>query len=157
MSFTIDYAKVRNKQKLYWSSVIGSLFGREAKGNVVNQKLVKGVYDVALQGGTIGAKELGAVLPAGAILTRAYYEVITPFTTAGANAGTIALKVGATNLKAAAAATDTASWGAGRKDGIQTGAASVMSKITADSNLIIEFAGQVATAGKLQVFVEYVI
>jgi hypothetical protein len=159
MAFTIDYSPVRSKQRKYWQSALGALFGRKAVGAAVTElKVATGNFDVALNGGAIGVYELGVKLPAGAIITRSYYEVLTTFVTAGSDAGTIALKVGAVDLKAAIAVSDVSNpWDAGRKDGAQTGTAANMSKLSADGELTLTIAGQIASAGKLKVFVEYVI
>lgn len=158
MAFTIDYATKRTKQKKYWNSVLSLLFAKDAKGNVAVRKFVEGIYDVAVQGGAIGVKELGALLPAGAIITQAYYEVLTTFVTASADAGTIALKAGSTTLVTAVAVSDGSNpWDAGIKACIQTGTAATMSKISSDSNLTLTIAGQIASAGKLRLFVEYTI
>lgn len=158
MSFTIKHSDVRTNQKKYRNATPDNYSSVSTTRDVAEQKLVKGIYDVTLQGGALGVKKLGDTIPAGAIITKCYYEVLTTFVTAGADAGTIALKVGSTDLKAPVAVADaTNPWDAGRKDGLQTGTAAAMSKITADSPLTIVFAGQTPSVGKLQVFVEYVI
>lgn len=158
MSFTIDHAGVRSGQRKYWNSVLSRLFAKDAKGNVAVSKSVEGIFDVVLQGGAIAVYELGALVPAGAIIRQAYYEVLTTFVTAGSDAGTIALKAGSTTLVTAVAVSDGSNpWDAGIKACIQVGTAATMSKISTDSNLTLTIAGQIASAGKLRLFVEYVI
>jgi hypothetical protein len=53
---------------------------------------------------TVAAHSLGLVVPAGAIVTRAWADVLTAFTSAGANAGTIALHLEAAGDLATAVA-----------------------------------------------------
>lgn len=77
--------------------------------------IVKAKYNYDDNGGTIGTYELGATIPSGAIVTRVFYNVNTTFTTAGADAGTIAIQIESANDVVAALAVSNAAniWDAG--------------------------------------------
>lgn len=124
---------------------------------------------------TIAAHGLGVYVPINAIVTNAWYDVPTTFVSAGADAGTIALGVqSATDLVAAIAISNASNvWDAGIRgtlvgmqalDGnaltaIANAAANAATciKTTAERELTATVAGQVLTAGKLVLFVEYFI
>lgn len=125
---------------------------------------------------TVASHGLGVYLPANAVIVNAFYDVSTTFATASADAGTIALGyTGATGAFVAAIAVSAAGdvWDQGVRgtligtpalDGNSrtaiVGAAAVaaaMTKITAEKELVATVAGQVLTAGKLVLFVEYYI
>lgn len=124
---------------------------------------------------TIAAHGLGVYIPAKAVITNAWYDVVTTFTTASADAGTIALSVqSAGDLKAAiavSAAGDVYDEGIrgtlvgnpsldGNARTAIAGAAAVAAtfiKTTAERELTVTVAGQVLTAGKLVLHVEYYI
>src|SRR5688500_17062465 len=76
--------------------------------------VVRGRYDFAVDGGAISTIALtsGLVIPAGAIITRGYIEVLTALTSGGA--ATIACQVEAANDILTAVAV--ASWTTGRKN-----------------------------------------
>lgn len=123
---------------------------------------------------TVAAHGLGVYLPDNAIITRAWVDVITTFTTAN-DSGTIALKAQtADDLVAAIAISDaSAVWDAGVRgalpnnyalDGsaltaIAMAAARAGSRIktTAERELTATVATQALTAGKLVLYVEYVL
>lgn len=119
---------------------------------------------------------LGVFLPAGAIITNSYWDVITTFTTASADAGTIAIQAQAANDIVAAIAVSAAGdvWDAGLHGGLHgshaeatvAGDTAVLDaarkaasylKLTAERELSVVVGGQALTAGKMIVFVEYVI
>lgn len=146
-------------------------------GNVA-RRVVSAVFDPSANTGerTVAAHGLGVYIPDNAIITNAWIDVITTFTTAGADAGTIAVMVqGAGDLTAAIAvsaagdvwdagihgclpgsyaeatvAGDTAILDAARK------AASYI-KLTAEREITVTVATQALTAGKMVVYVEYVL
>ena len=123
----------------------------------------------------VAAYGLGVYLPDNAVVTRAWYDVVTTFTSAGADAGTIALHVqGAGDLVVAIAISDASDvWDAGvhaclpnnfALDGnamtqLAMGAARAAEciKLTAERELTATVAGQALTAGKLVLYVEYVL
>ncbi len=124
---------------------------------------------------TIAAHGLGVYLPDNAIITRAWVDIVTTFTSAGSDAGTIALKAQTANDLVAAIAISDAStvWDAGVRgalpnnyalDGnaltaIAMTAARAGSRIktTAERELTATVAVQALTAGKLVLYVEYII
>lgn len=125
---------------------------------------------------TIASHGLGVYLPANAVIVNAFYDVSTKFATASADAGTIALGyTGATGAFVAAIAVSAAGdvydqgvrgtlIGTPSLDGNArtaiAGAAAIagaMTKLTAEKELVATVAGQVLTAGKLVLFVEYYI
>ena len=145
----------------------------------LNTQWAKAVFDTAatdsagVANTTIASHGLGVYLPSGAVITRAFYMVDTTFTSAGADAGTIALTVNAAgDLKAAIAISDASNvWDAGLHgclpsayalDGnaltaIAMAAAQAASFVTttAKREITATVATQVLTAGKLTLFVEY--
>jgi hypothetical protein len=144
--------------------------------------LATAIYDTAandsagVSNKTIAAHGLGVYLPIKAIITDVYYDVITTFTSAS-DAGTLALMVqGAGDAVAAIAISDASNvWDAGIHGSIlgypNLGAdaahdtalevaalfAGSMLKLTAERELTITVAVEALTAGKLVVFVEYVL
>lgn len=116
-------------------------------------------YDFAVQGGAIGTISLGVALPAKAIILDGLVDVITQFTTAGADAGTIALGAESNvDLKAAIAVSDgTNPYDPGMKAIIPIGTAATAVKTTVARQLKLTIAGQAVTAGKLVLFVHYIV
>lgn len=118
---------------------------------------------------------LGVYVPTKAIITKVWVDVITTFASASADAGTIALHVQSANDVVAAIAISDASnvWDAGihgSKIGViaisgdaetalvATAAnAANMLKMTAEREITVTVGGQALTAGKMVVFVEYVL
>lgn len=125
--------------------------------NVV--RVARATYDFAVNGGTIGAKDLGVTLPAKAIILDGLVDVVTTCTTAGGDAGTMAIHVeGAGDIVAAVAVSDgTNPWDAGRHDIIPVGTAATSVKTSQARNITATIAGQAFTAGKFHVFLRYVV
>lgn len=128
---------------------------------------------------TIAAHPLGVYLPDNAVVIRAWYDVITTFTTAD-DSGTIALKVQAANDLVSAiaiSAADPGVYDAGLRGTIIAGTTTLTEaapntrtaivkaadiaagfiKLTAERELTATVAVQVLTAGKLVLYVEYVL
>jgi hypothetical protein len=124
----------------------------------------------------IAAYGLGVFIPDNAVITKAWVDVVTTFTSAGADAGTIALKVqSADDIVAAIAISDASNvWDAGihgskigfpaladtaTETALEVAAlfAGSMLKTTAVRELTATVATQALTAGKLNLFVEYTI
>jgi hypothetical protein len=100
------------------------------------------------------------VLPINAIVTDGFYKVTTTFTSAGADAGTIALGIAtddAAGLKAAVAISNGANpWDAGTFAIIQDGAVANFSEITtADRKVNAVVATQALTAGVMLICLKY--
>lgn len=146
------------------------------KGTVVRE-VATATYDFAVDGGAVGAIGLGVYIPSGAIITRAWVDVVTTCTTASGDAGTMALHVQAADDIVAAIAVSDASnvWDAGihgskigfpnfgadaaHDSALEVAAlfAASMLKLTAVREITATIATQAFTAGKFNVFVEYTI
>lgn len=118
-------------------------------------------YDFAVHGGTAGAKVLtGDVIPDNAVVLGGFVEVATTCTSAGADAGTMAIHVNAANDIVNAVAINAATdWDAGlhaiipkfntpETTGIKTTAARAITGTIAVQNF---------TAGRFTVFLFYVV
>lgn len=139
------------------------------------------IYDTSLSDSsgvsnkTTAAHGLGVYLPAGAIITNAFIDVITTFTSA-TDAGTIALKAQSTgDITAALAISDASNiWDAGLHGSVVgsyaeatvAGDTAILDaarkaasyvKLTAERELIATVAVEALTAGKAVIFVEYII
>lgn len=150
------------------------------KGTVV-QELAVATFDSAgtdssgAANTTVAAHGLGVYLPAKAIITRAWTDVITTFTS-GTSAATIALKVEGTGDLVAAIAINSGSsrWNAGLggclpgsyAEATVAGDTAVLDaarnagsyiKTTAIREITATVAVEALTAGKLNIFVEYCI
>lgn len=147
----------------------------------MNQFLTKRVIKTTLDatsGVIIASHNLGAVIPSGAIITSAFIDVRTTFTSA-TDAATIALTVeGAGDLVAAIAISDGSNvWDSGRR-GTLAGSAALsvfhasnnptaiqmadsiadsFIKTTADRQVVATVAVEALTAGVLDLYIEYVI
>ncbi len=119
-----------------------------------SKKLMHSTFDVAVDGGTIGAIDLGEDLPANAIVTQAYFQIITQFTDAGS--GTVALHcAGADDLFAAADITGSA---AGTiTSGVPVGTAATMFDVGTACDVTATVAGADQSAGKMVIWIEYVV
>jgi hypothetical protein len=124
---------------------------------------------------TVAAHGTGVYLPIGAIVTDAWFDVKTTFTSAGADAGTIATSVvGAGDINAAIAISDASNvWDAGLHGSVAgtqaldgnaltsiasaAANAATMIKCTAEKEITVTVATQALTAGKMAIFVEYFI
>jgi hypothetical protein len=107
---------------------------------------------------TIASHGTGVYLPNDAVITRAWFEVLTTFTSA-TDAATLAVTTQtAGDVKAAIAISNVANpWDAGYTEGIQAGAAANFVKLSAEREIVVAVAVEALTAGKMVIFVEYVI
>ena len=160
------------------------------RGTVVRQngltvtKLLTAEFDTAgndssgVSNKTIAAHGLGVYLPDNAIIIRAWYDVITTFTSA-TDAGTIAIKAQTANDLVTAIAISDASnvYDAGMHGTLTAGTTTLTEaapntrtqivnatdiiagfiKLTAEREIVCTVAVEALTAGKLVLFVEYVI
>jgi hypothetical protein len=122
-------------------------------------RVARATYDFAEHGGAIGAIGLGVTIPDNAVVCGGFVDVATTCTTAGADAGTLALHVqGANDLVAAVAVSDVSNpWNAGLHAIVpkaNTPEATGI-KLTAAREITATIATQAFTAGKLTVFVYY--
>lgn len=157
--------------------------GTKVESGVFMPRLAVAIFDTAgkdsagVSNKTTAAHGLGVFLPKGAIVTRAWYEVVTAFTSAASTA-TIALKATGTGDLVAGIAINDAStpWGAAATlHGCLPGnyaeatvagdtaildaaraAGSYLGPMSAEKELTATVAVQALTAGKLVLYVEFV-
>lgn len=125
-------------------------------------RAISATYDFAVDGGAISDIGLGVFLPDNAIVTRAWYEVITTLESAGADGATIAITIPTDDVAGIVAATAISAggnvWDAGLHEAIQDGTAAAMSvKTTAVRELTVTIGAQIVSAGKFILFAEYVV
>lgn len=101
-----------------------------------------------------GTAVLGTI-PAGAIVTRAYFRVSSGFTSQGTNAATINLQIGTTDVKAATAVSDAAFANTGIKAGVQDDTLANFLYVSSASSVKATWANYKLTAGALTLVVEY--
>jgi hypothetical protein len=121
-------------------------------------KVARATYDFAEHGGAIGAINLGVTIPDNAIVCGGFVDVATTCTTAGADAGTMALHVqGANDIVTAVAVSAATDWDAGLH-AITPKANTPEStgiKLTAARAITATIATQAFTAGKFTLFLYY--
>ena len=116
-----------------------------------------GVYDFAVNGGAVASYKLGLLFD-NAVITRAYYQVITEFTSDGS--ATVALEVATNDANGIVTATayDDSIFDAGYHEAIQTGTVANFSTQTTAIRAVQLTVGTAAlTAGKLKLWWEYVV
>ena len=116
------------------------------------------VFD-ATAGKTQTAHSLSVVIPDNAIITRAWYDVTTTFTSAS-DAATIAIHANAANdiVSALAISAGGNIWDAGLHEGIEDGTVSTAIKMTANRTVTATVAGgEDLTAGVLYLYLSYVL
>jgi len=112
-------------------------------------------YDFASQGGAIGTISLAVTLPANAVVTDVFTDVLTAPTSSGSD-GTIRLNVPTEgNLNAALTADGAASGVIAQTP--NTGSTVLPKKAAADRVLQVTIATSALTAGKLRYLVRYVL
>jgi len=123
----------------------------------MQKRIARATYDVAVDGGGIAAHALGVKLPANALMTRSWFNVTTQFTDLGGATGTVALSCeDADNIYAAADITGNAA--DANVDGVQDDTtANFTGSIAAECELTATVAAGAQTAGKLILFVEYLV
>jgi len=123
--------------------------------------LARAEYNFAVDGGAIGAIASKTVIPKNAIIIGGFVDVLTTCTTAGADAGTMAISVeSAGDIVSAIAVSNGANpWDAGRRAIIpkRNTPESTSIKATAARRVTFTIATQAFTAGRLIVYLEYVL
>lgn len=124
-------------------------------------RIARATYDFDVDGGDVGDIGLGVTLPPNAIITRAYYEVITTCTS-DSDAATIAIGLPSDDAAGIVAATAISAgsniWDDGYHECIQDGTASNFSeKTTASRELTVTIGVEAVEAGKFILFCEYVV
>lgn len=124
-------------------------------GGGLKKRVVRSTFDTQVDGGAIGAYDLGEDLPANAIVVQAWFQIITQFTDGGS--GTVALScAGANDLFSAADITGSA--GGTITSGVPDGTAANMFDVGGSAcNITATVAAAEQTAGKLVLWVEYVV
>lgn len=115
------------------------------------------LYDFATDGGAVGTVDFGRLLPAGAIVTDIYFDVLTAVTSGGL--ADFKLTAGATDLMAATDFDDATDGidGAGLlKLSALAGSAAAI-KIAADAELQLDIVTAALTAGKVRFYVRYML
>lgn len=111
-----------------------------------------GIWDFAVQGGAPATYTVGVQLPPKAIIRKVFFDTVTGVTPTGTSLAWQYLNAG--DLKTTTAA---ASW-TGRQDGIPDGTAANMLKgSTTATDVKVVLSGSTATAGKVRIFVDYVV
>lgn len=126
-----------------------------------NVNVVVGKYSFAVQGGAVGTVNLLSdlndskstiTIPDNAVIKKVYIDVLTDPTSGGS--ATVAVRLqSAGDLKGATAIASFT----GIMDGVPAGAAANMIKLSADRTLQATIATAALTAGKFNVYVEYVL
>lgn len=126
------------------------------------QTMIKAQYDFALDGGVTGTIAMrNATLPEDAIITNAFYEVLTTFRSA-TDATTIGISIPVDDadgiLTPIAVSSGSNPWDAGMH-GTDLGntSADVSERTTAARTISLSVAGEAITAGKMVLYVEYVL
>jgi hypothetical protein len=156
--------------------------GTKVESGVFMPRVAVGIFDTAgndssgASNKTIAAHGMGVYIPKGGIVVAAWYEVVTTFTSAGSNAGTIALSVsGAGDLVTGIAISDASTVYAAGMRGCKPGsvaeatvagdtqilsaariAATFIGPVTAEKELTATVAVDALTAGKLILYVQFV-
>ncbi len=123
--------------------------------------LARAEYNFAVDGGAIGAIASKTVIPDDALIIGGFVNVLTTCTTAGGDAGTMAIKVESANdiVTAIAVSDGTNPWDAGRHAIIPKRNTPESTSIltTAARRVTFTIAGQAFTAGRFIVYLEYVL
>ena len=130
-----------------------------ADGPMSLSRWAKAQYDFAVDGGAVSAIGLGVTIPDNAIIVGGFIEVITTCTTASTDGGTMAISVqGANDIVTATAVSAGGNiWDAGLHDIIPDSTGSTAVKTTAAREVTATIASHAFTAGKFNVWLEYVI
>jgi hypothetical protein len=127
-----------------------------SKDGIAPHKVIQGTYDVAVNGGSAGTHELGISVPDNAIITRSFLDVLTrPAHASGSAGGSLAVTVNSSGDVLAVKHAGTFS--VALLEGLQTGAVSAAIKTTAVRPLKVLVTGDTLTAGKVKVYLEYVV
>lgn len=149
----------------YLLNNLGSTGQKTQLGTLVNRtkNLLIAKYSFAVQGGTTASdislltsltnSQSFAVLPNKAIITNVWIDTLTQPTSAGS--ATVAIN--AVNAGDLLAATGKAVLVVGFKQGIPTGATTTFIKLTAAKTIKATIGTAILTAGKFNVYIEYVI
>jgi len=129
-----------------------------ADGPMSLSRWAKAEYDFAVDGGAISAIGLGVTIPDNAIVTGGFVEVVTTCTSSD-DSGTMALHIQTANDLVTATAISGGSniWDAGIHSIVPAGTGATAIKCTAAREITATIATDAFTAGKLNVWLQYVI
>jgi len=129
-----------------------------ADGPMSLSRWAKAEYDFAVDGGAISAIDLGVTIPDNAIIVGGFIEVLTTCTSSD-DSGTMAISVeGANDIVTATAISAGGNiWDAGIHDIIPDSTGSTAVKTSQARNITATIAVDAFTAGKFNVWLEYVI
>ena len=128
-------------------------------GTAINITAAAGGGNHTLKKNVFGQIPLGVSIPDNAIVTRTYYQVLTTFTDGDTDAATIGLQLQSAGdiTTAVAISAEGDVWDGGSPvAGSQDNAIGNFLKLTAERALLMPVAVAPITAGKIDVFVEYV-
>lgn len=119
-------------------------------------RVVEATYDVSVDEATAGSHELGISIPDNAIITRSYLDILTrPAHANGSAGGSLIVEV--ESAADVLAAKHAGTFSVGLLEGLQTGAVSAAIKTSAVRQPKVIVTGDTLTAGKVKVFLEYVV
>lgn len=122
---------------------------------LLNYRVARVTYDTAVDGGGIGAHALGVTLPASSIIKQAFFYTVTQFADSGA--GTVALSCeDAGNIYGAADITGNTAGTLVAGSAVGT-VATMIKNIASACEVTATVAGATQTAGKLNLFLEYLV
>lgn len=112
------------------------------------KRVAKATYDFAAHGGAVGAIGLGVIVPKGAIIQSCTGNVLTALASGGS--ATVAISAGTDALNAATAFDDAT------MVGVDVHLAVTAPVVAAGGEITWTIAGAALTAGKYDIYVEYV-
>lgn len=128
-------------------------------------RIARATFDFGVDGGSHNTDyDMGVDLPNNAVITRAWYDVTSTFTSGGTDAAVMGIGLPTDDAQGIAAFASISSgtpWDAGYHEAIQTGTTANFSTKTTDARAVTFSIASTAagdiTAGKLVLFVEYVV
>lgn len=155
----VHLARELSKDFNLWTNDLVRYLDESLQGLGVQQN-ARAVFEVPSDGKLMGTYNLDIELPIYAIVIRSWYDVVETFTS-GTDAATIAIGIptdDVAGIVAAIAISNGTPWDIGYHEGIQTGTAATAGEtLTAKRRLNITIAVENLTAGKLILFLEYVV
>lgn len=152
-------ASVLSSDKIYkMNNNMGKAANEVQLGTLLDQthQVLELTYDVATDGGAAGTHELGISIPDNAIVTRSYLDILTrPAHASGSAGGSLLVQV--ESAADVLAAKHAGTFSVGLLEGLQTGGVSAAFKTTAARIPKVVVTGDTLTAGKVKVFLEYVV
>jgi hypothetical protein len=142
------------------SSTQGGTLSLPPSGQIIS--VLRGEFDRTIDTGVTGFTNLrNALLPANARVTRVWYEVLQALDSA-TDASSIGISIPVDDVNGLLAPIsindDSNPWNLGARVGIQNGLLiNISNKTTAKRNVQLSIAGEAITAGRIVVFIEYMV